>query len=219
MPLYGDESGHFRSVLEGEDDVVVVAVVSGPENACIRCPSRTVDRRGELDEAKWSDLNDVEKRRFADCLRDSQDSLKCGFAAFSRDALHRMSYSYRFHEEGKFEYNRDVSAMAWCYCELVSQIVPNDQRDTIVFDQFFHRSQSENLKEMLSQRVNDRISVEYDTPHGSKGIQSADCIAGAVSEHRRGGYNWLERLDESTVIDATDPVGAHIQHELSSLGD
>lgn len=63
MEAYGDVSGHFKSLVDGHCEVVVVGVVSGDRIAAGRCPKRTVRSVRNVEEAKWSDLTDVQKRR------------------------------------------------------------------------------------------------------------------------------------------------------------
>lgn len=122
MHLYGDESGHIRSLLDGTDSVVVIAVVAGNKNACMRCPKRTVSRRNELSEAKWSKLETTEKRRFIECFSDNRGNITYGYISLSRIDLVGMRASYLLHDNENFEYDRDVSIMAWCYAELITQM-------------------------------------------------------------------------------------------------
>jgi hypothetical protein len=186
----------------------------------MRCPKRTVSRRDELSEAKWSELEDTEKRRFVECFSDSEEQLQYGYVALSRGALIGMQASYLLHDSDNFRYDRDVSVMAWCYAELVNQLTNQESGPIqMMFDKFFHSSQSDDLKQLLSNRVRSDVSVDYRTSHSSKGIQAADCLAGAASEHERGESDWLDELNGAAVNNATEGAQAAIQMELMNLLD
>jgi len=217
MRIYGDESGHLQSLLDGECDVFVIAVVMGKKHTCSKCPRRAIERVRNLEEAKWSELGSTEKRRFIECFADADSDLTYGYVVLDRSDLISLSGSYLFHNDTLSEEGWDLTVLGWCYAELIQQLKSDWGRIRFTFDKYFHQPQSEQLEELVSQRTVDRVSVSYATSHSEKGIQAADCLAGAVSDCARGKAGWLQSLPATAVENATEGTLAAIQNELLEL--
>jgi len=79
MDYFGDESGHLESLPTGDCEVWTVVVIAGDKLAASRCAKKPVRNVTDVNEAKWNDLTDIQKRRFIDCVSDL-DSLEFAHA-------------------------------------------------------------------------------------------------------------------------------------------
>lgn len=75
-----------------------MAIVGGDQVSCGRCPKKTVRNIQDIDEAKWNNLFDEQKRRLFECLADV-DYIEFGYAVFKRDQLHSLeNYHYLYQD-------------------------------------------------------------------------------------------------------------------------
>lgn len=200
--LYGDESGTLRNVLRGEEEVFVLGVVAGGQFDCAACAKRAVREVTDLAEAKWNDLTELQKRRVIDCFREKTD-LSFGFAAIERESLLDLEGHYLLFRDDSFATDWDLLTIAHGYCELLHALpVSVTSQDRFRFDQLASRS--------ISTEVLDRVESrwpELDAGYGSsrqiRGIQAADCFAGAVAEDLKRGTTWREELDGRGVVDVS----------------
>lgn len=195
MHAYGDESGHLRSLLTGDDDIFVLAVVAGEEQVCVGCPKRAVRRVTDLQEAKWNDMSAPEKRRVIDCFSEESRGLYLGYIALKAVDLHALPNSYLLHQDRPFEIPWDLAFIAFGYSTLLSEIYNDVSADlSFTFDRLFGRKQSEQISRQLEVECSE-IQVQHATSHGTVGIQAADCVAGAVADRYRKDRNWLDGAD------------------------
>ena len=122
MELFGDESGHLRSILSGECDLFVVAVVGGTPTRCRACPKRAVRSVQDISEAHWCDLTDTQKRRVVDCLTESRSGLSFGYVAIEPEDIHQLQNHYRLYEDD-LEHAWDLCVIGDCYAELILQLL------------------------------------------------------------------------------------------------
>lgn len=200
VPYYGDISGDFRGLLNGNSDFCVVAVVGGSTNACMRCPKRTVRRIENVDEAHWSDLEDVEKRRFVDCVTDNCSDLKIGFAVITERDIQRLPCSYRIYQ-GTVSPEWDIALRAFSYSEIIFNW--QDQHDRIEFypDRFAAPAQRQQLVDFTT-KILPQSTVETSSSKHRKGVQLADCVAGAIREERLDRHPWGGTIKD--VCDGSD---------------
>lgn len=90
---FGDESGNFRGLLQGNEQYFGVAVVKGTAIDCARCPKRAVRRANSVDEARWTDLTDTQRRRIASCIQ-SVDGIDGAYVRIERDDIHKIPNNY-----------------------------------------------------------------------------------------------------------------------------
>ncbi len=196
MELFGDESGHLRSLLKGEEDIFVLGVVAGNEECCMRCPKRAVRRVQDIEEARWNDLTDLQRRRLIDCLTDCEPSLSFGYVAIQREDLLDLDRHYRLYEDD-LQYAWDLCVIGDCYAELVGQLTSGDNNFTFTFDRIFSKKMSNRVTEVI-QETTRGLSVQHRSSRKTVGIQTADCFAGAVREHLLKGQPWLEKFQDVT---------------------
>lgn len=210
MELYGDESGHLRSLLDGEEDLFVLAVVAGNEECCMRCPKRAVRSVQNIEEARWSDLTDVQRRRLIDCLTDCEPDLSFGYVAIQRKDLLSLDRHYRLYEDD-LQYAWDLCVIGDCYAELIGQLVEDDAYSTFTFDRIFSKKMSNRIAEIIEETITNP-SILHENSHKAIGIQTADCFAGAVREQLLEERTWLDRFQDITC--ATEFALAGVERRL-----
>lgn len=213
MQLFGDESGHLRSILQGDCDLFVVGLVAGDSTRCRSCPKKAVRNIQDINEAHWSELTQTQKRRLVDCLTASEEELSFGYIAIEPADLHELDKHYRFYEED-LEYAWDLCVIGDCYAELVLQLVDGGATNpTFTFDEFMSGKMSNRIVDVMADRV-DGVSIEYGNSRQISGIQTADCFAGAVREHLSGDRNWLDEFDSHNIVCGTEYALATVERRL-----
>lgn len=213
MYAYGDESGHLRNLLDGSCEVFVLAVVAGKQHDCIACPKQAVRRITDLDEARWTDLLEPQKRRVMDCLTDSTRELSYGYIVLRRPDLDSLDGSYLLHQDRAFDVEWDLGTIGHGYAHILERVA-DQALSSFTFDRLFGNAQSEAIRRVI-QRPHLNTDVYHDVSHGTKGIQAADCLAGAVAESHRGGDDWLEELGDGAT-DLSDGFLTSLNRRLSN---
>lgn len=181
MQAFGDVSGHFKSLIDGHCEVAVVGVVVGDQIAAGRCAKQIVRDVQDIKEAKWNDLTAVQKRRVVECLADS-DRLQFGYATFTSDDFHTLRDHYLLHQDVCFPPDWDLALTGYAYGEVLFEHgAPDESRVVFEFDRVASRPQSEAIADHIETFVPD-VNPFIAGSHDSAGIQSADCLAGAVAE-------------------------------------
>ncbi|WP_159076949.1 DUF3800 domain-containing protein [Halococcoides cellulosivorans] len=211
MDLFGDESGTLRSVLNGRDEICVVAVVGGDRMDCIRCPKKAVRRVRDVTEARWSDLMDDQKRRVLDCME--AEDLQFGVCRITTDALHNLSHSYKLHQD-RLSPAWDLVLKGDAYAELVAAIDSGAQRSRFRFDMVSDRSNAESIVEIVESGT--EVDADWGNSRQIKGIQAADCLAGATADHVRHGEDWIDRISTDRIVDRTDAALERLEMALES---
>lgn len=214
MEIYGDESGHLRSLLDGEEDLFVLAVVAGAPERCMACPKRAVRNVTDIEEAKWSDMTATQRRRLVDCLTESEPHLSFAYVAIERSDLLGLKRHYHLHQDN-LEYGWDLCVIGDCYAELVRQVVRSEANPTFTFDRLFSKKMSDRVVDIV-QNTSLNLDVNHANSRQVKGIQAADCFAGAVREDRLEGRNWLNEFQE--VACATEFALAGVERRLHEQG-
>jgi len=210
MDLYGDESGHLRSLLQGDDEIFVLAVVAGNREWCLRCPKRAVRRVTDIEEAKWSDLTLAQRRRLVDCLVECEPTLSFGYVAIERSDLRQLRRHYRLYEDD-LTYGWDLCVIADCYATLVEALLQGTGTHTFTFDRLFSKKMSAKVVEAMDE-MPPELDIHHDDSRKVTGIQTADCLAGAVRDDWLGKQNWIDEF--GTVNDVTDSALATVEKRL-----
>jgi hypothetical protein len=201
MPAFGDESGNFRNLLSGNEPYFVLAVAAGERTACGACAGRTIRLSDSMKEAKWNDLVDVEKRRFLESVSDR--SVQVAYAVAERSDFDRMRHSYALYDETRMHVRPTSFVTGAMYAALLLSF--EESVRTFEFDKVWSDDISAAVVDVLNE-----VGTSFDaTPvisSQSKGVQTADCAAGAVREHALSG-GWQSALrdwsDESEYALAT----------------
>lgn len=215
MDYFGDESGHLKGVLQGDCDVCVVGVVGGVKYKCMRCPKRAVDRVDDLEEARWTDMFDTQKRRFLECIADLD--LEFGYVAFDQDKLHTMDNYHYLYQDVSFPPAWDLVLAGYAYGEVLYEMgAPDEHRAIFTVDRISSRKQTEKMIDHVCDFV-PGVNPFIAGSKGSKGVQAADCLSGAIAEDMRKGTEWRSYLDDLTMIECTATSLAKLETDLSEL--
>lgn len=216
MVYFGDESGDFRSLLNGSERCIAHAVVGGDNIDVLACSKRAVRNVTDLEEAKWNDLRRTEKRRFIECLEERDGDLRMGVATIDRDNILSLYGHYQLHQDS-LRYINSIMYAGIAYGTLLSALdVRNDSRPRFKFDRLYNKSQSAKVIDVLTNRCGSIECSSHDSRH-IQGIQTADCIAGAAREDYCKGSTWFESLNESMYVDATNHVLSSLEKHLHDV--
>lgn len=213
MELYGDESGHLRSLLDGNEDLFVLAVVAGNPECCMRCPKRAVRNVTDIEEARWSDLTATQRRRLVDCLVECEPDLSLGYVAIEQSDLHQLQGHYRLYEE-ELKHDWDLCVIADCYASIVKELLQSKRSHTFTFDRLSSKKMSGKVIEAMHETTPE-LEIDHDDSRKMTGIQTADCFAGAVREDRLRERNWLDEFEE--VSDVTESALATVEDRLLNV--
>lgn len=218
MHAFGDESGHLRSVLR-DGGTFTQAVVAGDTSKSGACPKRAVRNIRNIKEAKWNEFDEVRKRRFCDCLKE-YDDLAIGYVVITGSDLQELDRSYMLYQDDNYlSVDWDISMMAHAYAELLNQIIPDQgQPVSFHFDRIFTPGESKKLGSLVENKTDD-VAASHNQSTQMKGIQAADCVAGAAREDTHDGTEWIERIASdrnSEPIEATDFALARFEGYLHS---
>lgn len=182
----------------------------GPRD-CIKCPKRTVRNVTDIEEAKWSDLTDTQRRRVVDCLTEFEPDLSFGYVAIERNDLLDLQNHYRLYEDD-LTCDWDLCVIGDCYASLVGELARNEGSRAFTFDRLFSKKMSDRVVEVMRES-----KPELEIRHGNSrrvvGIQTADCFAGAVREDQLAGQNWLDEFEG--VVDVTESALDTVERRLS----
>lgn len=214
MDCFGDVSGHFRSLIKHNCEVVVVGVVMGDKVAAASCPNKTVRNVQDIREAKWNDLTDVQKRRIFDCFSEN-DILDFGYALFTPDHLNTIEYNYLLHQDVSFPPSWDLALTGYAYGEILFEYgAPDERRVLFYLDQVASTPQTEAVIDHVTDYVN-LTKPFICKSENVGGVQAADCFAGAVAEDYKRDTSWLDSLDSSRITEVTNSSLAKLEYDLS----
>lgn len=213
MECFGDVSGHFRGLIQHDCEVVVVGLVIGYRVAAARCPNRAVRNVADIREAKWNDLKEKQKRRMVECLQEN-DALEFGYAKFTAGMLHRLEKHYLLHQDVSFPPAWDLTLTGYAYGEIMFEYDVTEERRVIFYaDRVASKPQTEDLLAHVTEYVNlDQHFIAESTD--VKGVQAADCFAGAVAEDHKRGTDWLSNIDDDRITVATNNCLTKLEHDL-----
>jgi hypothetical protein len=212
MEVFGDESGGLRNLLNGECSLFVIGVVAGEATDCVSCPKRAIRKTRDLSEAKWNDMRSVQKRRFIDCLVE-QSEIEFGYVALREQNFQGLENCHHIYQNSGFRFDWDLCVIGYAYSILLQRLPSVDSDHTFTFDKFYQTKQSDQIAAVIEEEMG-RTTVTYGSSHQIKGIQAADCFAGAVAEHLRGGTQWLDAIDDIRIYCSTDDILRRIEKEL-----
>lgn len=211
--LYRDESGTLRSVLRGEEEVFVLGVVAGEQFDCAGCAKRAVRDVSDLSEAKWNDLTELQKRRAVDCFREKTD-LSFGYVAIERETLLDLNGHHLLFQNDVFDTDWDLLTIGHAYRELLDALpVSVTSQGRFRFDKLASQSISNEVLDLVEARWPD-LDVDHGSSRQTRGIQAADCFAGAVAEDIRKNTAWCDTLDSQRIVDASEETLIRLQQLL-----
>lgn len=199
--LFGDASGDLKSLLSGDEEIYVAGVVAGRVHDCRRCAKRAVEQVDDIPEAKWNDMSRKQKRRLFADLSDS--NLDLGIARVDMRGLIQIDDHYKIYNS-RFELDWDLALEARAYAEIVSRL-SCEQRAHFVFDRVNSPSQSDRIVSRTEALLND-VTVSFEGSRQEKGIQTADCLAGAAAEDERHDTDWLNKLSDDRLVECGETV-------------
>lgn len=209
---FGDESGNFRGLLSGNEQYFGVAVVKGEASECARCPKRAVRRASGVEEARWSDLTDVQRRRVSDCIQ-SVDGLEAAVAVIESRNINRLTHGYVLRQDS-LEYDNDMVVLACLYGAALAQLdIMSVQNPQFTFDRCISVKMSNQVCELLQNSGLPGV-IEHRASKAVRGIQLADCVIGAFVSDR---YAGTEYLAGGPVTEITTYGLAVLEKTLSDL--
>ncbi len=213
MDAFGDVSGHFRNLISHECEVVVAGIVMGNKREAMRCPKKTVRNVNNVKEARWNDLTDIQKRRMVECLADN-DYLSFGYTMYTADQLHDLSCNYLLHQDVGVPEPWDLALTAYAYTEILFQHGANEENRLIFY---LDRVASKKQTNRVIGKVQDLVELDQVFISDSakvKGVQAADCFAGAVAEDARRGTSWLDEFDHNQITEAKPAGLPRLENDL-----
>jgi hypothetical protein len=213
MQAFGDVSGHFKGLLNNDCQVCVAGVVFGDTVTAGRCPKKSVDQVTDIDEAKWNDLLDKQKRRLFECLQD-QDHLEFAYALFTKEPLEKFQKSHLLYQDVSLPPAWDLALTGYAYGEALFENGARESNRVIFeFDQVISKPQGRAVKEHVQHFVPD-CNAFVKGSRKSSGIQAADCLAGAVAEDYKRDTDWLDHLDDDKVSRVGAAALAKLENDL-----
>lgn len=178
MKAYGDESGNFNNLLSGNEPYFALAVVAGEGVDCQACSKRTVRNASQMKEAKWNDLTDVQKRRFLDSV--SERGLDVCYTVVEFDQFDRMRHGYALHHAELMDVRPASFVTGAMYAALLLSLDASVSK--FQFDRVWSQKISAEVIDVMAD-VGTDVDAEEVISSQSKGVQTADCAAGAAREH------------------------------------
>jgi|APHM01.1.fsa_nt_gi hypothetical protein len=142
-----------------------------------------------------------QKRRLFSYLSDS--NLNLGIARIQTRGLADLNGWYKLFNY-KFDLDWDLALEARAYAEIVPRL-SGEQHTEFVFDRVNSPRQSDRVVSRVEELLND-TDVSFEGSRQEKGIQTADCLAGAAAEDERHDTDWLDKLSEGRLIECGDAV-------------
>lgn len=214
MRVYGDESGHLRNVLEGDEEVFVVGLVAGERFEC-QGPATRLTKGTRRSEARWSELTNPEKSDFIDHLDDRSENLQIAYAAPSQREFNELARGWRLYRDTKIEgYDWDLYVQGVLYAAVLEEMFDGRAPDTYI-DRLYARQQWEAMTEIIEAHK-DSVEVDGSDSQQYAGIQTADCVAGAVRDRKLERQDFLSDFD-GDIIDATDSAAQYLETQLQRL--
>lgn len=130
-----------------------------------------------------------------ECFDEPERQLSTAYIAFSRSDLDAIENTYLLYQDRAFEIDWDLTLIGHGYAQLLDRIEPAaDTNSTFTFDRLFGKAQSDIISGTIRSR-DITCSVMHASSHQIRGIQAADCLAGAAADHYRGKSKWINILD------------------------
>lgn len=192
----------------------VAAVVGGDRIRCGKCAKQAVRRIDDLPEAKWNSLKNTPKRRLIDCLADRQ-SISLGFARFTQDKLKTLNNYHLLYQDVSFPPDWDLALEGYAYGEILYEMGARDERRPIFeFDRVSSRRQSESVRNHVEEFVPE-TNVSFQGSRQNSGIQTADCLAGAVAEDFKSDTEWLSEISDRRITNCSSFSLIQLEQRLS----
>lgn len=216
MPYYGDISGSLKGLISGDDELCVAAIVGGDVDDCCRCPKQTIRNVADIEEARWYNLLDTQKRRFVDCLRSNRKCLDAGYAKIRERDLQKLSGSYKIYQpdyipEWPILFRSDI------YFEILNSLTDTNSRDWFYPDRIHSPKQCELLEDELNEYL-PQFNISTACSRQKKGIQTADCLAGSIRETEIGRTDWQPIIKKGFLSeDRSDWALNKLEYRLSEV--
>lgn len=157
-----------------------------------------------MEEAKWSDMSENEKRRAIDCLNEKQRGLHFGYVALEEDDIQELSSSYLIYQDRAFEIDWDLAIIGRGYSQLLSALRSRTgSKPRFTFDRLFGVAQSEQIADVV-RKEHGELTIGHGSSRQVQGIQAADCLAGAIAETCEERHDWLDEFDAEIACRTTE---------------
>lgn len=217
MKYFGDESGHFKGVLNGDCDVCVIGVVAGDRLDAYRCPKRLLRRLTDIPEIKWRDLREADKRRIFECF--SEEDLQFGYASFTLEMLQTMKNYHLLYQDVTFPPTWDIALAGYAYGEILFELGARSVNQTVFkCDRISSQNQSQEMVDHIEHFVPE-VEGFHKGSRQVPGIQAADCLAGAVAEDMKSSTDWLDYLDTEKVVNCSSLSLIQLEKDLIGISE
>jgi len=214
MDAFGDVSGTFRGLITHHCPVVVVGVVIGDRIAASRCPKNTIRNVQDVQEAKWRNMTEVQKRRMIDCFADN-DHLEFGYAVFTADDLHELACHYLLHQGVDFPPAWDIALTGYAYGEILFEYGAREER-RVVFetDRMASKPQWDSMINHVERFV-PSVSSYVKGSQENPAVQAADCLAGATAEDHKRNTDWLSEIADDRIVNCSQLSLIQLENDLT----
>lgn len=211
MWVFGDISRQYGQVVLSQEATLVHVIVAADDKfICSRCPQRTVKRVQRLDEAKWYELTSKQKRRFVECIVDIGSNFACYYTRFTTEHLLSASRPHCWFGDESLDHDVITKVIGRVYSCLIEHCL-RDWPTTpaplhVAFDRVYAHRKSDVVENVILSRLSDMNveSVSAVDSTGTKGVQTADCLAGMIAEHALGLADWRSVESSDNIVDCTD---------------
>lgn len=219
MHCFGDGSGTFNNVLQGDEECFSIAVIGGAPERAAACPGKFIRKLG-FHELKWYNLErHADRRRVMECLGDCENSgLWFAYTVVTREDLLELQSHYMLLQDGHLDTRPDIFAKAVFYSDLLETIgeLSGNRPEYFYFDKFGPKPNWEEMKAHLYD-LHGGVDHRWEGSRQRKGIQAADCIAGAARGDRTMHTSWIGSLPGDRVQDCTDTSLERLEQALMDI--
>lgn len=224
MHYFGDISGNYGSLIEGSCDVVVHAIVAAEDqHSAGSCAKKAIRQLGNVKEAKWNQLPDVQKRRVADSFVEKVQFIDFQYAVVRLKDLKRMYANYHLFDGGGPNADLLPRVIGTVYSILFTDHIADKSScgsSSMVFDTVYSSEKSSEVVDEIESATPDSEqfhTLDWGRSSNHRGIQTADCFAGMVAEHELGLDNWSFQIDRAPAANKSAVCHAAIENLLDDI--
>lgn len=134
---FGDESGNFRNLLNGHCSHFSLSIVVGDRFASMGCVKGAIRRAEDLQEARWNELTDLQKRRVIDEI--NSRAVEIFYLVIDRDDLRDIKHNFALYDADRMTVRPSSYATATMYAALLGEAGLQDI-DRFNFDRITSRT-------------------------------------------------------------------------------
>lgn len=193
MDYFGDESGQFNALLSGEEHCISHAVIKSPSRESMTCSNKVVRSIKNVSEVKWNDMRYEDKRRFLDCFSKRESDIHVATATITQSDIKSLDHNYLLYQDS-LQYISPIMFAGIVYGGLLIELdIHEDSTPSFKFDRLYSKKQSNKVTDVVLNQIS-HIDCSSHNSQNIRGIQSADCIAGAVREDCYKNTSWMNHL-------------------------